>query len=133
MDKLTRKQTLAFSRSLRRRGLKPLAVGSCAIIRAGAAKAAEVCHYYEGGKHVYYRMGKLDRESKQRVRASKPARGQPEFILHTGQPSWHQRRAGHISAGSTVFHSRGDADGALRRYQATHPGDPAFVVEQKRR
>lgn len=67
------------------------------------------------------------------VRESKKTRGQPQFVVHTGRPSWHQQQAGHISASSSVFTRRAAADEALAKFQARHPHEPAFIVEQKQR
>ena len=48
--------------------------------------------------------------------------------VHTGRPSWHQKRAGHLSSAITSgFDTREEAEEWLRRFQERHPGEPAFV------
>lgn len=60
-DNLTRKQVLALSRALKRRGRKLPRVGMCAIFRDPAGqRTTEVCHSVIGGKHVYYKTGVVD-------------------------------------------------------------------------
>ncbi len=54
------------------------------------------------------------------------------FDVHEGHPSWHQQRAGHISAGITSgFTSREDAEAFAARLKAHHPDMPVFVVERR--
>lgn len=51
-----------------------------------------------------------------------------EFHVHEGQPSWHQRRAGHISAAVTTgFKTREDAEAFADKLRKR--GTSAFVVE----
>ncbi len=61
-DKLSRKQVLALSRALKRKGRKLPAVGRCVILSRikgpiDAPGRAEICHTTEGGKHVYRKSG----------------------------------------------------------------------------
>jgi hypothetical protein len=51
--------------------------------------------------------------------------------VHTGRPSWHQAKAGHISAGCTSFTDRQAADRYADTYRRNHPDDPCFVQEVK--
>lgn len=54
------------------------------------------------------------------------------YDVHEGRPSWHQQRAGHISAGVTTgFVTRADAEAFAARLQAHHPDMPVFVRERK--
>lgn len=53
------------------------------------------------------------------------------FDVHTGRPSWHQARAGHLSSGCMRFSTRQDADRYAAAYRRNHPGEPVFVVELK--
>lgn len=60
--------------------------------------------------------------------------GRVVYDVHEGRPSWHQQRAGHISAAATVgFKTRKDAEAYLSRFKAHHPDEPAFVVERPAR
>lgn len=52
------------------------------------------------------------------------------FIVHTGHPSWHQMRAGHISSGITEFTSLKDAEEYVARCKALRPNEPAFIVKE---
>lgn len=58
-DKLTRKQVLALSRALKRKGRKLPRVGHCVVFARGkrGGHGGEVCHSVEGGKHVYRHSG----------------------------------------------------------------------------
>jgi len=59
-----------------------------------------------------------------------PGSPESEFEVHEGAPSWHQQRAGHISAGVTTgFSTRAAADEHADRLRANHPGIPVFVRE----
>lgn len=51
------------------------------------------------------------------------------FEVHTGRPSWHQQRAGHISAASGVYSTREVAERYQRNYKLHHPDDPCFIIE----
>lgn len=56
------------------------------------------------------------------------------FDVHEGRPSWHQMRAGHISAAATTgFKSREDAEAYRERLRVHHPEIPTFVVERAAR
>lgn len=50
------------------------------------------------------------------------------YEVHTGRPSWHQQKAGHISAGATIFNTRADAERYLANFKALHPDQPAFIL-----
>ena len=62
MKNLTRKQVLALSRALKRKGRKLPKLGWCATHRTPSGKF-EICHDYSasGRKHVYYVVGHLNR------------------------------------------------------------------------
>lgn len=62
------------------------------------------------------------------LRALDDCYGMIEYHVHTGRPSWHQSRAGHRSAGVSVFHSRAKAEAYLGAYQGMRPDEPAFIV-----
>lgn len=49
------------------------------------------------------------------------------WVVHEGEPSWHQRRAGHISAASTMFRSIGDAHDLVAGYAKHQPNIRVFV------
>lgn len=52
--------------------------------------------------------------------------------VHEGYPSWHQQRAGHISAAATTgFQSREDAEAFAARLRSHHPNMRVFVLERK--
>ena len=54
------------------------------------------------------------------------------YEVHEGRPSWHQQRAGHISAAVTTgFPSRDEAEAFAARLQAHHPHMSVFVIERK--
>lgn len=53
------------------------------------------------------------------------------YEVHEGSPSWHQSRAGHISAAVTTgFETREDANAFAERLKANHPRLRVFVVER---
>ena len=54
------------------------------------------------------------------------------WVVNTGRPSWHQQRAGHISAGGIVWHSKEEAEQYMSRYKQHHPDEPAFITEETR-
>lgn len=53
------------------------------------------------------------------------------YCVHTGRASWHQQRAGHISAGQTCFWTKAAAQKYMRNFKKHHPGEPAFVVKTR--
>ena len=54
------------------------------------------------------------------------------YDVHEGFPSWHQQRAGHISAGVTTgFTSREDADAFASRLKSHHPNMCVFVIARE--
>lgn len=53
---------------------------------------------------------------------------QPSFEAHIGRPSWHQAKAGAISAGIVRFDTKAEAEEYVARYKAGRPGEPAFVI-----
>jgi len=59
-------------------------------------------------------------------------RSSTEYCVHTGAPSWHQRRAGHGSAGAMCFSKKIEAMKFLRRVKKLRPNEPAFIVMSKR-
>lgn len=126
-SKLTRKQVLALSRALKRQGRRLPAVNRCAVLTAWEQKVGEVCHEIEGGNFG------LTREDKVYARVRKRTRQPTITELHTGRPSWHQQRAGHVSAGVTIFPSREEAERAWERFKQRHPDEPAFVVTRRLR
>jgi hypothetical protein len=66
-------------------------------------------------------------------RPSQPAASRPRtWDVHEGRPSWHQQRAGHISAAVTSgFKSPEDAEAFAAKLRAQHPNMPVFVLEAK--
>lgn len=55
---------------------------------------------------------------------------QIRYLVHEGRPSWHQARAGHISAAATVFSGDfGETDALVLagRLRLHHPHMPVFV------
>lgn len=53
-----------------------------------------------------------------------------KFYVHTGEASWHQQRAGAISAGVMVYDKREDAEIYLASFKMHHPNEPAFIIER---
>jgi len=52
--------------------------------------------------------------------------------VHEGRPSWHQQRAGHISAAATVgFTSEAEAEEFARGLREHHPDMPVFVLKHR--
>jgi hypothetical protein len=52
------------------------------------------------------------------------------YDVHEGYPSWHQQRAGHISAAVTTgFKTREEAEAHMARLKAHHPALHVFVRE----
>lgn len=52
-------------------------------------------------------------------------------MVHTGRPSWHQARAGHISSGITSgFESKEEAEKYITNFKKRHPNEPAFAVPE---
>lgn len=52
--------------------------------------------------------------------------------VHEGRPSWHQQRAGHISAAVTSgFKSKEEADTFAGKLKAHHPEMPVFVLKAR--
>lgn len=54
------------------------------------------------------------------------------WVVHEGEPSWHQRRAGHISAACTLFRIKEQADNLAAGYAKHHPNMPVFVRREYR-
>lgn len=55
----------------------------------------------------------------------------PKFNVYTGRASWHQRRAGHTTAGITSFSSKDAAEKYAATYRKNHPDEPCYIVEVK--
>lgn len=53
------------------------------------------------------------------------------YCVHTGQPSWHQAKAGHASSGHACFRTKHDAEKYMRGFKKHHPNEPAFIVKEK--
>lgn len=54
------------------------------------------------------------------------------FDVHEGKPSWHQQRAGGVSAAVTSgFKTREDAEAYQKRLAEHHPETSSFVIERK--
>lgn len=52
--------------------------------------------------------------------------------VHEGRPSWHQQRAGHISAAVTTgFETRQQAEEFAQRLRDHHPGMHVFAQESR--
>lgn len=69
MKNLTRKQVLALSRALKRKGRKLPKLGWCTTHRTPSGKI-EICHDYSATskKHVYYMVGGGTRQDARRER-----------------------------------------------------------------
>lgn len=90
-DNLTRKQVLALSRALKRKGRKLPPVGVCAIFRdPGGVRTTEVCHAIIGGKHVYYKVGGLDDYAKVRRRKAKFPNDRRYYKPFRPASGWHR-------------------------------------------
>lgn len=49
--------------------------------------------------------------------------------VHTGKPSWHQQRAGHISSSVMGgFATKAAAEEYARKFKEHHPDEPAIVL-----
>lgn len=59
-----------------------------------------------------------------KYRCDKPV----SFEAHTGRPSWHQSRAGAISAGIVSFPTKAEADQYVADHKVRYPNEPAFVI-----
>ncbi len=60
--------------------------------------------------------------------------GRVVYDVHEGRPSWHQQRAGHISAAATVgFKTREDAEAYQARLKVHHPNLHTFVLARETR
>jgi hypothetical protein len=59
-----------------------------------------------------------------KYRCDKPV----SFEAHTGRPSWHQARAGAISAGIVRFGTKAEADEYVANHKVRYPSEPAFVI-----
>lgn len=51
--------------------------------------------------------------------------------VHTGRPSWHQQRAGGISAAVGVYDKKEDAEKYVEGYKKHHPNEPVFIRERR--
>ena len=54
------------------------------------------------------------------------------WTVYEGRPSWHQQRAGHIAACSSVYHSSQEAEEYTARVLDRHPDRHVFVVHERR-
>jgi hypothetical protein len=53
------------------------------------------------------------------------------YDVHEGSPSWHQQRAGHISAAVTSgFRTRAEAEALRDGLLKHHPGMRVFILER---
>lgn len=55
-----------------------------------------------------------------------------EYCVQTGAPSWHQQRAGHISAGGMCFFQKSKATKYMRNFKKHHPHEPAFITTTRK-
>lgn len=55
-----------------------------------------------------------------------------EYCVHEGRPSWHQQRAGQISAGAMCFFTKRKATAFLRRVKKLRPNEPAFITTSRK-
>lgn len=55
-----------------------------------------------------------------------------QYCVHTGRPSWHQHRAGHISSGAACFWKKAEAEKYMRGFKKYNPGEPAFIVKERK-
>lgn len=117
---LTAKQVAALQRTLRRKGLPPIAVGTCLRI----APRTEVCRDRNG----FYKVGGLDRRARAEIRKGIPGRHRDKWVVHEGSPSWHQQQAGHVSAAQVIFYTEDEAYTHAQRLRSR--GVPAMVIRQ---
>ena len=59
----------------------------------------------------------------------KHEQGAQSWILHEGRPSWHQARAGHISAGGTIYDTKEAAERGMERFRKARPDESFFITE----
>ena len=59
-------------------------------------------------------------------------RVQTEYCVHTGRPSWHQRRAGHFAAEAMCFWTKREAEQFRRRVLKLRPAEPAFITKERK-
>lgn len=56
-----------------------------------------------------------------------------EYCVHEGSPSWHQQRAGHVSAAMTCgIWSKREAEKLARGLRRHHPGMPVFITKERK-
>lgn len=56
-----------------------------------------------------------------------------EYCVHEGRPSWHQQKAGHVSAAMTCgIWSKREAERELRKFKKHHPGETAFITTRRK-
>lgn len=55
-----------------------------------------------------------------------------KWSVHEGRPSWHQQRAGHISAGVTLCDTKAEAEAYLASFKKHHPDEQAFILPPAR-
>lgn len=53
------------------------------------------------------------------------------YVVHVGRPSWHQQRAGSISASEYHWSTRADAEAYVARLKAHHPHETAWIEKRK--
>jgi len=54
------------------------------------------------------------------------------YDVHEGSPSWHQQRAGHISAAVTTgFKTRAEAEKFKEGLKKHHPNLHVFIIERE--
>lgn len=71
-----------------------------------------------------------DQYPRVRIEVSEVPEVQSTYEVHEGIPSWHQQKAGHISAGVTTgFATRKDAEDFAERLKSQHPGMQVFIRE----
>lgn len=54
-----------------------------------------------------------------------------KYCVQEGAPSWHQQRAGAISAGGMCFWKKSEAKAFLRRVKKLRPHEPAFITTSR--
>jgi hypothetical protein len=55
------------------------------------------------------------------------------YCVHSGSPSWHQRRAGHGSSGADCFWKKSDAQKFMRRVRKKLPAhEPVFITTERK-
>jgi hypothetical protein len=80
-------------------------------------------HEYDESHDPYY-----ENKTPEWLHSSK-RRSDVAYEVYTGRPSWHQQRAGAISAAIGVYETRNDAERYVENFRKHHPDQPCFIRE----